>query len=179
MKSKPRRLLEVPGTRSTRLPLSPPAGRHGASGASYRSSSWSAWIPIRSCRRAGPVDRSRGAIHRRPKSKRAMSTCQARPIGSTVSCSSRSPFRTASTTIKSTRSEEGDHTADVVRLSETLQGLHAERVVPAGIRLGEVRHVCLDNSWRDGVYAEAAAAEHEGEVLHQRVDGALSRCIGR
>src|ERR1700730_15550685 len=34
--------------------------------------------------------------------------------------------------------KEGDHAADVVRLGDTLQRLHAERIVATRIRLGEV-----------------------------------------
>ena len=75
--------------------------------------------------------------------------------------------------------EEGDHAADVVRLGEALQGLHAEREFPARIGLGEVRHVGLDHARGDGVHANTARAKHEGEVLHQRVDGTLRRGVGR
>jgi hypothetical protein len=61
--------------------------------------------------------------------------------------------------------EEGDHAADVVRLGEALQGLHAEREIPARIGLGEVRHIGLDHARGDGVDSNAARAKHEGEVL--------------
>ena len=51
--------------------------------------------------------------------------------------------------------------------------------VAALFGLGEVRHVGVDHAGRDGIDADAARAERRGEVLHQRVDGALGRCVGR
>src|SRR3984893_12984831 len=55
--------------------------------------------------------------------------------------------------------EEGDHAADVIRLGEALQGLHAEREIPARLRLREVSHVGLHHAWGDGVDANAARAK--------------------
>ena len=61
--------------------------------------------------------------------------------------------------------EEGDHAADVVRLGETLQRLHAERIFTARIRFGEVRHVSLDDTGRNGVHANAAAPSTEAKCF--------------
>ena len=60
-----------------------------------------------------------------------------------------------------------------------LQGLHAEDDFAAGLGLGEVRHVGVHGAGRDGIYADPAGTQDRGEVLHQRVDGALRRRIGR
>jgi hypothetical protein len=72
--------------------------------------------------------------------------------------------------IQRASSEARKATADVV---------HTERESPARIRLGEVRHVGLDNAQGDGIDANAARAMHESEVLHQRVDGPLRRGVRR
>src|SRR5713101_5455883 len=75
--------------------------------------------------------------------------------------------------------QEGDNTTDVVGLRQALECLHAQCEVPARLRLGEIRHVRLDYTGRDGIDAYAAYAKQRGEMLHQGVDGALSCCIRR
>jgi hypothetical protein len=70
-------------------------------------------------------------------------------------------------------------TQDVLRLAEPFQRLYAESIFAARIRFGQARHVSLDDAWRNGVHANAATAEHGGEMLHQRVDCALCRGISR
>src|SRR5712672_3856326 len=72
------------------------------------------------------------------------------------------------------RCQEGDDAADVVRPREALQRLHAKREVEARICLGEVQHVRLDDTGRDGIDADTTCAKGRGEMLHQGVDGALS-----
>src|SRR6267378_2126800 len=75
--------------------------------------------------------------------------------------------------------EEGDDSADVVRLGDTLQGLNDQREVAAHIRLGKAGHIRFDDAGCDGVDADAASAECRSEVRHQRIEGALGSRIGR
>src|SRR5882757_11207125 len=73
--------------------------------------------------------------------------------------------------------QEGDHATDVVGPREALQRLHAQRDVAARACLGEVQHVRLDDTGRDGIDADTTFAELRSEMLYQSVDGALGCCI--
>ena len=73
--------------------------------------------------------------------------------------------------------QKGDDTADVVGLRQALGRLHAQREVPARLRFGEARHICLDDARCHGIDADTTCAKHRGEMLHQSVDGALGSCI--
>src|ERR1700738_4213500 len=75
------------------------------------------------------------------------------------------------------RCQEGDGATDIVRLRQTLERLHAQRKVAAGVRLGEVRHIGLDHTGRHRIDADPAGAKQRGKMLHQRVNGALGCCI--
>src|ERR1700704_663448 len=75
--------------------------------------------------------------------------------------------------------QEGDNTTDVVGLRNALERLHPKDELAARVCLGEVRHVRLDDTGRDGIDADTACAKHRGEMLHQGVDGALGCCICR
>src|SRR5258708_4626054 len=75
--------------------------------------------------------------------------------------------------------KEGDHAADIVWLREPFQSLHSKSEIPTLVSLRKVRHVGLDDARRDGVHANATNAEHESEMLRQRVYRALRRGIGR
>ena len=77
------------------------------------------------------------------------------------------------------RCQEGDDATDIVRLRQTLERLHAQRKVAAGVRLDEVRHIGLDHTGRDRVDADAAGTEQRCEMLHETVDGAFGCCVGR
>jgi hypothetical protein len=55
--------------------------------------------------------------------------------------------------------EEGNDAADIVRLCKTLERLHAERQVAAGLRLGEVRHIGLDDAGRHRIDADATGGQ--------------------
>ena len=61
--------------------------------------------------------------------------------------------------------KEGNDTADIVRLGDTLESLDAERKVPSGVRLGEARHVGGDGAGRHCIDAYAALAKHGRELL--------------
>src|SRR6266446_3713129 len=75
--------------------------------------------------------------------------------------------------------QEGNDATDIVRLPKVLKRLHAERKLAAGVSLGKTRHIGLDDTGRDSVYADTAGAEERGEMLHESVDGAFGCCIGR
>jgi hypothetical protein len=75
--------------------------------------------------------------------------------------------------------KEGNYSADVVGLRETLQSRHVERVVAACIGLGEVGRVGLNDTWGDGIHPDATSSEDGREMLHQRIDGAFRRGVGR
>src|SRR5260370_31741502 len=64
-------------------------------------------------------------------------------------------------------------------MRQALACVHGQWAVPPRLRLGEIRHVRLDSTGRDGIDAYAAYAKQRGEMLHQGVDGALSCCIRR
>ena len=76
------------------------------------------------------------------------------------------------------RCQEGDDATDIVRLRQTLESLHAQREIAAGVRFGEVRHIGLDHTGRHRIDADPAGAKQRGKMLHQRVNGALRCCIG-
>jgi hypothetical protein len=74
--------------------------------------------------------------------------------------------------------EKYDSGAYIVRLGDTFQCLDAQREVATGIAPCEVGHVGVDHTWRDGVDADAAAAQGRSEMLHERIDGTLGGRIG-
>jgi hypothetical protein len=76
------------------------------------------------------------------------------------------------------RCQEGNDATDIVRSCKTLERLHAERKVAAGVRLGEVRHFGLDHTGRHRIDADPTDAKQRGKMLHQRVKSALGCCIG-
>ena len=71
------------------------------------------------------------------------------------------------------RCEEGDDVANVVWLSNSLQGLNAQGEVTAFVGLGKARHVGFDNSGRDRVDTDPAIAERGREELHESVQRAF------
>jgi hypothetical protein len=74
--------------------------------------------------------------------------------------------------------EEGNDATDIVRLCKTLERLHAERQVAAGVRLGKVRQIGLDYTGRHRIDADPTGAKKRGKMLHQRINGALGCRIG-
>ena len=74
--------------------------------------------------------------------------------------------------------EEGNDATDIVRLCKTLKRLHAEREVAAGVGLGEVRHIGLDDTGRHRIDADPTGAKQRGKMLHQRINRALGCRIG-
>ena len=74
--------------------------------------------------------------------------------------------------------EEGNDATDIVRLCKTLERLHAERKVAAGVRLDEVRHIGLDHTGRHRIDPDPMGAKQRGKMLHQCVNSALGCCIG-
>ena len=57
------------------------------------------------------------------------------------------------------RCQEGDDATDIVRLRQTLERLHAQRKVAAGVRLDEVRHIGLDHTGRHRIDADPTGAK--------------------
>jgi hypothetical protein len=64
-------------------------------------------------------------------------------------------------------------------LGQALESLQAKREVPARVRPDEIRHVGQDGTRSDRIDADAAWAEHGGEMLHQRIERSLGRHVGR
>src|SRR6266849_2657002 len=63
--------------------------------------------------------------------------------------------------------QEGDNATDVVGLRNALERLHPKDELASGVRLGEVRHVRLDDARCHGIDADTARAKQRGEMLHQ------------
>src|SRR5437016_6259371 len=76
------------------------------------------------------------------------------------------------------RGEERHNRADIVRLADPLESLHAESKRLARVGLEEVRHVGVDRTWCDRVNADAAWSERRRKVLHQCVDRAFRGRVG-
>jgi hypothetical protein len=74
--------------------------------------------------------------------------------------------------------QEGNDATDIVGLCKTLERLHAQHKVAAGVRLGEVRHIGLDHTGRHRIDADPTGAKQRGKMLHQRVNSAFGCCIG-
>ena len=74
--------------------------------------------------------------------------------------------------------EKGDDAADVVRLGETLQRLQPQGEGPAALGLGEVRHVCLDDSGRHRVDPDSALPEERSEMSGHGLDRPLGGAVG-
>jgi hypothetical protein len=55
--------------------------------------------------------------------------------------------------------QEGDNAADVVGLRNALERLHPKDDLASGIRLGEVRHIRLDDAGCDSIDADTAHAQ--------------------
>jgi hypothetical protein len=64
--------------------------------------------------------------------------------------------------------KESDDRTNIFGLGQTLDGLHAQRKIPTGVCLGEIRQVGFDDSGGYGVDPDSARAKRGGEVFYQR-----------
>jgi hypothetical protein len=69
------------------------------------------------------------------------------------------------------RGQEGNHIRDVVRFANPLQCLHSKREITTGPRFGEVRHVRINHTRRNGIHADATRPQNRGEMFSEGLDG--------
>ena len=73
--------------------------------------------------------------------------------------------------------KEHDHIRHVFRLADSLERLHSECGIAARFRFGEVRDVCVDNTGRNSVHANATRAKQRSPVLNESLDDLVEgRC---
>src|SRR5258705_9940094 len=77
------------------------------------------------------------------------------------------------------RRYKSDYVGDVFRLAYSLQCLHSQRDLSTRFCLRKIRHIRVDDSWCDSIYAYAARPENGGPVFNQSLNCSFGRGIGK
>src|SRR2546425_4201893 len=59
------------------------------------------------------------------------------------------------------------------------RSLHCKGHLSTCLRLGEIRHVSLDHSWRNSIDTNSARSENRSEVLDESLDCSLGRGVSK
>jgi short chain dehydrogenase len=74
---------------------------------------------------------------------------------------------------------KSDYVGDVFRFADPLQCLHPQRDLAARFCLRKIRHICVDYSWCDSIYAYATWPENGGPVFDQSLNCSFGRGISK
>src|SRR6266850_1367661 len=74
---------------------------------------------------------------------------------------------------------KSDYVGDVFRLAYSLQCLHSQRDLATRFCLRKIRHLRVDDSWCDSIYAYAARPENGGPVFNQSLNCSFCRGVSK
>jgi hypothetical protein len=74
---------------------------------------------------------------------------------------------------------KSDYVGNILGFTDSLQRLHSQRDLASRFCLREIRHIRVDDSWSDSVYAYATRPENGGPVLDQSLKCPFGRGIGK